>query len=63
MFGTQETKKRIHSRPAKEVDFSNVAINLRQKISGADLGFVKKREAELLSSWLVRFDEGGGEES
>lgn len=25
-------KERIHSRPAKEVDFSNAAINLRQKI-------------------------------
>lgn len=36
-------KGRIHSRPAKEVDFSNMAINPRQKIFGADFGFVKKR--------------------
>ena len=44
MFGTQETKKGFIQEPAKEVDFSNVAINLRQKIFGADFGFDKKRK-------------------
>lgn len=38
-------KERIHSRPAKEVDFSNAAINLRQKIFWCGYGFVKKRSS------------------
>ena len=40
-----------------------MAINLRQKIFGADFGFVKKREAKLLSCWLVCFDGRGKKNS
>lgn len=46
-------KERIHSRPAKEIDFSNVAINLRKKIFGADFGFVKKKLNSLATFWFA----------
>lgn len=55
MFGTQETKEGFIQDQQKGVDFSNVAINLRQKRFWVR---IFEREAKLLScySHSARFD-------
>lgn len=52
MFSTLETKKGFIQDWQRRLNFQNMEINLRQKISGVDFGCVK-----LLSCLFVCFDE------
>lgn len=57
MFGTQETKKGFIQDRQRRSTFSNAAINLRQKIFGADFGFVRKGKLNSFAAvWFFRFD-------